>query len=366
MSQGTEAAENAVDGAEAESVAARPGFHRVVNERDGKVFEVKHKELLLMSAIQQEIDYPHNCRVGTCGTCKTKLLSGKIRPLVDFALSPLTNEELAQGYVLACQSMVNSDLRIDVSIGNHVTIPYRRVSGRVSSWRRLPGQVIDVRVRLDEPLPFMAGQYCQLAESGSFTRRNYSFCDLPPDPEGEGAEEVGFLVKYIPGGKLSGWLNEMNRTGTKMWLHGPQGRTGLEDEDSDAICIAGGTGLAPIASILADRIKRHPGTKFTVIFGVKGADDLFAREVISDLLEQAGDRIRFIEIVSDEPDGTGWEGPRGLVTDALTPDLVDDYSTQAAYVCGNLPMVEACEKKLVELGVDPEHIHADKFIPTGA
>lgn len=352
--------------AASEAPARKPGTHRITNQRDGRVFDVGHKDLLLMSAIQQEIDYPHNCRVGTCGTCKTRLLKGKIRPLVDFALSPLTNEELADGYVLACQSMVNSDLEIDVEIGNHVTIPYRRVAGQVVRWKRLSGQVIDVRVRLEEPLPFMAGQYCQLAESGSFTRRNYSFYDLPPDPDGAGADEVGFLVKYIPGGKFSGWLNEMNRVGTKMWIHGPQGRTGLEDEDSDAICIAGGTGLAPIASILRDRIKRHPGTRFTVIFGTRGADDLFAREVIGDLLEEAGDRIKFIEIVSDEPEGTDWQGPRGLVTDALTPDLVDDYASKAAFICGNLPMVEACEKKLLELGVQPERIHADKFVPTGA
>src|SRR5262245_44387279 len=127
---------------------ALPGQCRI-SVRDGEqTFDVPKNNLLLLSALDQGIDYPHNCRVGTCGRCKTKLLAGRISPMIDFALSPLTNEELAQGYVLACQSKVRTDLVIDVKIGHHAMEPVRSIPAEVVRCQRLPGEVIDLRLRL--------------------------------------------------------------------------------------------------------------------------------------------------------------------------------------------------------------------------
>lgn len=347
--------------------ATRTDLCRItVRGKDGseEVFDVRKNELLLKAAIAQGVDYPHNCRVGVCGSCKTKLISGRVSPMVDLALSPLKNEEIEAGYVLACQAKVRSDLVVQAKLGHHALLPAKTVSARVTRWQKLPGEVIDLRLTCDEPVQFNAGQYCTIAESGSFTRRSYSYYDVPPE-EGGTASEVGFLVKRLPGGKFSEWLFAQDRKNTRFWLEGPFGIMGVDDRDRDGLCIAGGTGLAPILSIVGDRLKKSATAKFTIVFGVRTAKDVFANERLNELLASAGDRVRLITILSLEPANSDWKGPRGLVTAALSPALGVDFKNTAAFICGNLGMVEAVEKSLVALGVQPDRIHADKFLPSG-
>lgn len=348
--------------------AARTDLCRItVRGKDGseEVFDIRRNDLLLKAAIDQGIDYPHNCRVGVCGQCKTRLVSGRVSPMVDLALSPLKNEEIEDGYVLACQAKVRSDLVVEAKLGRHAQLPIVTVSSRVSRWRKLPGDVIDLRLKLDTPVHFHAGQYCTIAESGSFTRRSYSYYDVPPADDGEPATEVGFLIKRLPGGKFSEWLFEQDRSGTKFWIEGPYGVMGIDDPDADGLCVAGGTGLAPILSIVGDRLRKSRTARFTIVFGVRTSNDVFASERLQQLLAEGGDRVRLVTILSHEPHNSEWAGPRGLVTAALNPDLGVDFRRTAAFICGNLGMVEAVEKKLIGLGVDPERIHADKFIPSG-
>lgn len=338
-----------------------------VRGRDGssEVFEVRKNDLLLKAAIEQGVDYPHNCRVGVCGTCKTRLVEGRVSPMVDLALSPLKNEEIEAGYVLACQAKVRTDLVVEAKLGHHALLPVRTVSSQVSRWHRLPGDVIDLRLKLDEPVQFNAGQYCTIAESGSFTRRSYSYYDVPPLDEGTPATEVGFLVKRLPGGRFSEWLFEKDRTGAKFWIEGPYGLMGIDDIHVDGLCVAGGTGLAPILSIVGDRLRKSATAKFTIVFGVRTQKDVFANERLQQLLAEGGDRVRLVTILSHEAEGSTWTGPRGLVTAALTPGLGVDFNSVAAFICGNLGMVEAVERSLIALGVHPDRIHADKFVPSG-
>lgn len=346
----------------------RSGHCRItVRGRDGRetTFDVKKNDMLLKAAVEQGIDYPHNCRVGVCGTCKTRLVAGRVSPMVDLALSPLTNEQIEAGFVLACQAKVRSDLVIEAKLGNGTQLPVKTVSSRVSQWQKLPGDVIDLRLTLDEPVAFNAGQYCTIAESGSFTRRNYSYYDVPPTGDSAGAREIGFLIKRLPGGKFSEWLFSEDRRDTKIWVEGPFGIMGIDDLDRDGLCVAGGTGLAPILSIVGDRLRRSKTAKFTIVFGVRTANDVFANARLNELLAEGEGRVRLITILPHEPDGSSWTGPRGLVTAALTPELGVDFTETAAFICGNLGMVEAVERRLLELGVQPDRIHADKFVPSG-
>jgi len=328
-------------------------------------FTIKRNDLLLKAAIAQGVDYPHNCRVGVCGTCKTRLVSGRVSPMVDLALSPLSNEEIAAGFVLACQAKVRSSLVIEKKLGRSARIPVKTVAARVVAWSRLPGDVIDLRLHTEIPIRFQAGQYCTLAESGSFTRRSYSYYDSPPVSGDGSVSEVGFFVKRLPGGRFSEWLFERDRSGTKFWIEGPFGALGLDEPDRDGLCVAGGTGLAPILSIVGDRLQRSQQARFTIVFGVRTRQDVFATQRLSDLQASAPGRLRLVTILSNEPVDSDWPGPRGLVTSALTPELGVDFGEVAAFVCGNLGMVEAVERTLLQLGVPRERIHADKFVPSG-
>ncbi|MDF1693551.1 MAG: 2Fe-2S iron-sulfur cluster binding domain-containing protein [Zhongshania sp.] len=333
------------------------------SNKDG--FSVNRNDMLLKAALDQGIDYPHNCRVGVCGQCKTKLISGKVTPMVDLALSPLTNAEIESGYFLACQGKVRGNINIEIKLGQHHVVPEQQVAGRISLWKRLPGEVIELRIALETPFQYEAGQYGFLAESGSFVRRCFSFSDAPPAEAGVGATEVGFLIKRLPGGQFSEWLFKEDRTGLKMWLHGPYGVMGIDDADTSGICVAGGTGLAPVLSILEQRLSSSAHAKFVVIFGVKFANELFAMDKLAALQTRFPGRVRIIPIVSHEPENSTWQGARGLVTAPINEQLGVDFSSVAAFVCGGLPMVNAVEAKLIAMGMNPERIHADKFMPTG-
>lgn len=337
---------------------------RVTLRNGAEGFEVARNDLLLMSALEQGINYPHNCRVGTCGRCKTRLVSGRISPLVDFALSPLTNQELRDGYILACQAKVRSDLTIEVNLVDHQVVLPQSIPGTISDWTILPGDVVDLRIKLEQPLVFEAGQYAGLAVSGSFVRRSFSFYDAPADAAG--SNEVGFLIKRLPGGRFSEWLAAKDRRGVRIWLEGPFGQMGLDDTPRESLCIAGGTGIAPILSIAEDRLKRYPDHSVTIVFGVRTASDLFAMDRLERLKDIGGaERVRIVPVLSHEPAGNAWQGLRGLVTTALDEQLGVDYGSLSAFVCGALPMVEAVEKRLRALNVDADCIHADKFEPSG-
>lgn len=78
-----------------------------------KKFDVSHNQTLLQAAIDQNIAFPHQCTVGTCGTCRCKLIEGKIKPILDFSYT-LTRAQLADGYILACQSLLKSNVVVDL------------------------------------------------------------------------------------------------------------------------------------------------------------------------------------------------------------------------------------------------------------
>lgn len=327
-------------------------------------FEVSRDDLLLKAALEQGIDYPHNCRVGVCGSCKTRLVRGRVSPMVDLALSPLSQAQLKEGYFLACQAKVRTDIEVEVRMGRRSVTPVTTVSSRVVLWRRLSHDVLELRLALDTPLHFHAGQYATIAKSGSFTRRHYSICDVPPEG-GMPATEIGFLIRRLPGGRFSEWVFAQDRTGTRMWVEGPFGTMEVDDPDRDALCIAGGTGIAPILSIVGDRLRRCATSRITIVFGARTAEDRFAGAHLLRLALGSGGRLRVVTILSHEPPESSWNGPRGRVTDALTPELDIDFENVASFTCGNLDMVNAVEARLLSLGVVPARMHADRFVPSG-
>lgn len=323
----------------------------------GKTMELQHDEVLLAAALERGIAYPHNCRVGTCGQCKTRVISGKVNPMMDFALSPLSAQELQAGYVLACQSKVRSDLVIAVSI-DHA----ERYGAHIVTAERLAGDVLALTLALQRPLHFEAGQYANLSMDGSPLARSYSFCDAPV---ASGNQTLSFLIRRIPGGAFSDRLWACAEPGLGMSLTGPFGAMGAAQPDADAICVAGGTGLAPVLSIVRDRLARSSSARFLVLLGIRRAEDHFAKDMLHALEAQSGGRVRTQVVVSDEPDASAWAGPRGLVTDLLTPEALASVQASTAYVCGAAPMVQACRKQLQSLGWSDSDIHTDSFVPNG-
>lgn len=312
---------------------------------------VEPKETLLQAALRQGIDFPFSCRVGGCATCKCRLLDGQVKELTrsDYILS---DEELDQGYILACQSVPRSDIRIAVSLGEVQAA--RAVSGRVVAREQLTHDIIELRIQLDDSLRYKPGQFAELSlQSLPGLSRSYSFATaVRPD------SQISFFVRQVPGGVFTTHVHKHVAVGERVTVNGPRGDFWLRPDTAPLLLIAGGSGLAPILSLLEDARERAVSRPVTLLFGARSQDDLYALDNIRALAAEWPARFDFIPVLSDEPEGSGWAGERGYVTTRLNERTTPDCH---AYLCGPPAMIDAAAVLLQEQGVAREHIHADRF-----
>jgi 3-phenylpropionate/trans-cinnamate dioxygenase ferredoxin reductase subunit len=317
---------------------------------NGKAVTAGPKETLLHAALRAGIDFPHSCRVGSCATCKCKLVQGKVRELTR-ASYVLSAEELAQGYILACQSVPQTDVHIEVKLA---AAAVKRVGGRITKQTRLTHDIVELRAQLDEPLAYKAGQFAGIAiASLPGVERSYSFA-TPSRPDGE----VRFLVRRVPGGAFSSLVNGSSVSGQAITVEGPKGDFHLRPGDAPLLFVAGGSGLAPVLAMLQEAAGASEKRPVTLLFGARSQIDLYALDTIGEIAGRWGGPFQFIPVLSEEARGSSWPGGRGLVT-ALIPRALDPGTH--AYLCGPPAMVDSATSLLSQQGVPFDRIHADRF-----
>ncbi len=326
----------------------------------GETVTVKKGENLLKAGLEAGLAWPHDCRVGSCGTCRTKLLSGKIKELNDFSYV-LDKDELDAGIILACQTALRSDVEVEVQLDtDHVQQPVKTVPGVIDTYKSLTHDIVEIGVQLDEPLPaYMAGQYADIAVPGSIDKpRNYSFADAP---DGGEVRHVSFFSRLVPGGEMTTWLHEQDRQGQRVEVSGPYGTFFLRESDAPIVCIAGGSGLAPIKALLEQLAIEGFKRKTVFLFGARTQKDLYCVDEMKSFEEQGKENFEFIPVLSEEPEDSDWKGRRGMVTEFVT-EAVPDVKACQAYLCGPPPMVDAAIATLGEQGLGEDAIFFDKFL----
>ncbi len=320
----------------------------VINER---AITVEPGETLLQAALRQGIDFPHSCRVGGCATCKCKLIHGRVKQLTHTEYI-LSDEDLDQGFILACQSIPRSDVGITVDMGRDGA--RRKVTGRVIGQDRLTHDILRLRVQLDESLPYKAGQYALLSiASLPGEVRSYSFATRArPDAQ------AFFFVRKVPGGAFSGHVHEHDLVGRMLTVEGPFGDFWMRPAATPLILIAGGSGLAPVLALLEDGVTARVTRPVTLLFGARAQRDLYALDTISELARRWGNPFEFLPILSEESNDSSWQGARGWVTDGIADDLQPDSH---AYLCGPPRMIDAATEVLLARGLSRGQIHADRF-----
>ncbi|MCE2745274.1 MAG: 2Fe-2S iron-sulfur cluster-binding protein [Burkholderiales bacterium] len=334
--------------------------HKVSVAPGGQSFEVeKGRKVILNSALSAGLGFPHNCRVGSCTQCKCKLKSGRVRELTDSSYV-LSAEDLKAGMILACQSIPETDLEIEVELtsGGDRLVETR---GTILGQKHLTHDIVELRVALDDPMPFKAGQYAEIRLEEFSLSRNYSFAIAP---KGQEAKELVFHVRKVPGGKFTEWLFAANRQETRLSMSGPFGdfylRPAEGDKPAPIVCVAGGSGMAPILSLL-EQAKWAGETRDVVyLFGARSQRDLYAEEEIGRIQQGWRGSLNFTKVLSEEPENSGWAGARGYVTDELDT-LELDWPQVQAYLCGPPAMIDAAIAKFSRLGVKAENIRYDKF-----
>lgn len=321
---------------------------------NGAAVVVQPGETLLQAALNQGIDFPHSCRVGGCATCKCRLTQGRVKELTRTGYV-LSDSELDQGYILACQSVPQTDVCIEVDMTNqHLR---RCVSGKVVGQERLTHDITQIRIQLDEALQYKAGQFASLSLAilGNISR-SYSFA-TPVQPDAQ----VQFFVRKVPGGALSTLVNEASVVGETVNVEGPLGEFWLRPGDTPLMFVAGGSGLAPILAVIKDAIQSGTRRPAVLLFGARQERDLYALKEIEALGKQWGSAFSFIPVLSDAAESGTWKGARGNVGDKIAEHLAPGAH---AYLCGPPAMIDACQDILERRGVSREHIFADRFTTT--
>lgn len=349
-----------------------PSAFTVSLQPSGEHLTVRSDESILQAALREGLAFPHNCRVGGCGECKCRLLSGQVKEMTDKSYL-LSAEELQQGYILACQSRPRADVSVQVSLrAAAATHAPRDTTGCIEALTPLTHDIMHLRVSLTQPMPYTAGQVAQLslpmaqaARAGMApgVQRSYSFASAPVAEQAGTAPTVDFFIRHVPGGVFTDWLFKQARVGDALQLSGPHGQFSLSAGAGPMVCVAGGSGLAPIKAMLEQAVAQGQSQRpLTVVLAVRTQSDLYGLDAIDAVRRQWSGRFRFEPVLSAEPEGSDWTGLRGMVGDRLVSLLGERVAEHTAWLCGPPLMVDACQAALCAAGVPATQVHADRFL----
>lgn len=310
-------------------------------------------ETILESALKEGIAYPHDCTVGTCGACRTKLLSGKVEAITPFGYT-LSKEELAAGYVLACQALPKTDLDIEIELQAEAT-PVVRTPARLVATTQLTHDILRVEWETETPIDFKAGQYVDVRWNGGTVHRSYSFATAP---QTGGTRSVTCFIRRVPGGAFTDALFEGKLADAGFELEGPHGQFYLRSAKGPMLCIAGGSGLAPLVSILQHAAAKRVRRDCILLFGARGQRDLYGDAEISAIRSAWTAGFDYWPVLSEE-EAAGFR--QGFVTAHIAKALERLGPDAQAYLCGPPPMIDAAIAELTKLGVPLDAIFYDKF-----
>jgi len=319
----------------------------------GPTFEVGRNETVLEAALKAGIAYPHDCTVGTCGSCKSRLLQGKVDAITPFGYT-LSREELQAGYILACQAVPESDLLVDVPLGG---APIRKVAARIAGQRDLTHDIRCVTWETDSPVDYRAGQYMNVSWAGGPGPRSYSFSSAPADG---GRTSLSAFVRRVPGGAFTEALFAGQLDDAAFTLEAPHGTFWLREGSGPIVLVGGGSGLSPLMSVLEDAAAKGTARDAILLFGGRTERDLYCRDEIAAIGERWQGRFEFRPVLSEATA----QGLRfGLVTDEIPAALsaLGDAAEVQAYLCGPPGMIDAGIAAFVAGGVPLTAVHYDKF-----
>lgn len=335
-------------------------------EPEGREVQVNGKSTLLQAALDQSIAFPHNCRAGGCAKCKCRLVSGKVREMTDKSYI-LSAEELQQNFILACQSTPLTDVvvEVDISADQGPAHPVVHTHGEITALERLTHDIMHVTARLETPALYTAGQYAEIYVPGVVTEgvretRSYSFASAPG--QSDSVDQVEFFIRRVPGGAFTDWLFNEATVGTSLEGHGPYGDFWLRPAARPLLCIAGGSGLAPILALLEQASIEGVARDVTLFFGARTQADLYGLDRVESLRASWKGQFVFAPVLSGEADDSDWDGRRGFIPEHFPGVLGEQLSQQQAYLCGPPPMIDASVKVLVDAGVKSSEIFFDKFL----
>jgi len=309
---------------------------------------------VLESALAQGVPYPHGCRSGNCGACKSRLESGEVE-LSPYSPYALTDAERADGLILACRAVPWSDAAVTwLDVDDVVIHPQRRLTCRVAEIAPLTHDIkrLILTIEAGGPFTFSAGQYASL-RFASLPPRDYSMANRPDEAMLE------FHVRRMGPGSASAYVADKLNPGEEVIVEGPYGSSWLREKHTGPIvAIAGGSGLAPIKSIVETALAQGMRQPIHLYFGARDERDIYLEQHFRALAARHGN-LSYKPVLSEPSARTARRV--GFVHDAVAADLAD-LDGAKAYLAGPPVMVEAATALLAEArGMRRQDIHADAF-----
>ncbi|WP_262964540.1 aromatic/alkene monooxygenase hydroxylase FAD-binding subunit MmoC [Methylobacter psychrophilus] len=337
----------------------------IVTQDDETVtFECRSDEDVISAGLRQDIYLMASCREGGCATCKGFCSEGDY-VLGKFSSQALPSEEEDAGEVLLCRCYPTTDIEVEVPY------TYDRISfspeglsfeAEVTDLSQISSNVMRLLVRRtgdDKQVKFDSGQFFDLEIPGTTTTRSYSPANIT-NKQGD----LEFLIRIVDGGKFSTYMKDDAKIGQKIQVKGPSGIFGLKENGfTPRYFIAGGTGLAPILSMVRRMHEWQEPQKCVIYFGVNTEAEIFHL----DELDQLAAEMPTLELrncvwkCSDD-----WHCEKGSVVDILRRDLQLTGVKPDIYLCGPPGMVDATFAVCEDQGIPKERIYLEKFLPSGS
>lgn len=328
-------------------ITIQPGDHACTAEEGSNI---------LQAALNAGLSLPYGCRNGACGACKGKVLSGEVDHggAQEQALSA---EDKAAGYALFCCAKPRSDLLVECKEVRLATdIPLKTMPCRVQKLQRLAADVMEVQLKLptNERLQFLAGQYIEiLLKNGQ--RRAFSLANAPHDDTC-----LHLHIRHMPGGQFTDQVFSSLKERDMLRFEGPHGSFYLrEDSKKPLILLAGGTGFAPIKSIVEHALQQKSERSMTIYWGARDRHGLYLPDVPQQWAANHA-HIHYHPVLSEPNAADVWQGRTGLAHRAVLEDFAD-LSGHQVYVCGAPAMVEAARHDFCAQGLPADEFFADAF-----
>lgn len=336
--------------------------HIELTTRDGEQlhFDCAPEQSLIEAAADARITLPSQCLQGGCGACHASVTAGNY---VLGEHNPAALPADAHNGILMCRTTPRSDLCIALPY-DHSRILFHAIPRREAEIVAIDS-IAENTVRLELRLvpddsgsaaEFEPGQFMEIEVPGSDQRRAYSLSNT-----GNWDGRLEFLIRLQPGGLFSGFLRESAQPGARLMVRGPLGAFGIEEGSlHPRWFVAGGTGLAPMLSMLRRMAEFQEMQEARLFFGVNRETELFALDVLKDLQAQLPQLN--VDVCVWKPAGD-WSGFTGTPVDALRAALGEGSVQPDIYLCGPPLLIDAAEKAAAEFGVPGTQVFSERFLP---
>ncbi|ALS58859.1 2Fe-2S iron-sulfur cluster-binding protein [Pandoraea norimbergensis] len=361
----------------------------------GERFAAAPGDNLLKVLTDRQIPISYSCLSGRCGTCRCKVVSGNVQEAGGYEYRHNAGSDAAAStdgrYVLACQATVQGDCEIELpEIDEVVVHPAKILKATVLAIEPLTHDIQRLVLKPAKPLSFSPGQYATLQFTPEHIRP-YSMAGIDADGTLE------FHIRRVPGGAVTGYVAEQLKVGDSVRVSGPLGTSYLRTRhDGPMLCVAGGTGLAPVLSIVRGAIARGMTNPIEIYVGARSPSDVYGLAWLRELAARHDGSLRLHVVTTSGVSAVGISAasgtratpvtpaadvcadvcaedgsPRsrlGHVTDAIAADFAGAGALAGwrAYLCGAPPMVVAATALLRGRGMDASHIYADAFYARAA